>query len=216
MEVLFEDNFDTPGPLLSHVADTGQGWVNEASADQIVVGSGVVLRTPGSNSNFSFARVDETMNLSGTVELVADVEVAPGLTTGPVEFLVFVGNDDTGLGFSVEVANQGWCRVRSEGGFPPVQLQLSSGGETDFQSYTLRVVGTVGSATADLYANGILVGPFSLYAPLGGDIFVRISPSPNRTQDYNPLVAVSRIRVEGAGAEVGEFWTNIIRAAETP
>ncbi|WP_322979110.1 hypothetical protein [Pseudomonas sp. C11] len=216
MAILFEDRFDGTGTLLAHVSDSGAGWVNVFEGGTLDVGGGVVYQRPGYSVFTSQAKVAEPLFVSGTVEIVVELEVMPGSVTGTVSAGAALGNDDGGLGFTVNVGNAGYCVVASDGLGAPASVVLSSGSESATRTHTIRIVGIVGSSAASLYANGVLVGPFTLYAPLGTDLSVLLLLSPNRTAGNTPLVGVSSVVVQGEGPVVGEFWTNIIRAAETP
>jgi len=216
MDTLFEDKFDGTGTLLSHVSDSGSSWVNVFEGATLDVGGGVVYQRPGFSVFTSQAKAADQLFVTGNVEILVDLEVIPGTVTGVVSAGAALGDDEGGLGFTVNIGNDGYCTVTSEGSGTPASVVLSSGDEETIRTHTVRIAGVVGSSSASLYANGFLVGPFNLYAPLGTDLNVLLLLSPNRTVDSNPLVGVGNITVRGQAGEVGEFWTNIIRAAETP
>lgn len=215
MEVLFEDNFNGTGGLLSHSADTGHSWANLAGGELFTLGGGSVYRPTGYSTSFSYAQVEQPFYVGANVELLAEIEVVPGSTTGTIEMLAFVGNDDTSMGFSLVVGNNGWCRAGSSGGSSSSSQVLTSG-EVAPRTHSIRVVGAVGSTVAELYANGILVGQFNLYASLPNDLRLTFVATPNRSVGYVPLCKAGKLSLIGEGAVAGDFWTKIIRAAEIP
>lgn len=213
MEILFEDNFEGSGSLLSHVSDTGHGWINYYNGDLLSLEGGSVYRPVGYSTDIAWAEVNHSFYVS-SVELIVDIEVIPGSVSGANGVDVYLYGDGAASGFTILVGSNGYCRVVSTGPNPLSQVITVS--EEVARRHTLRVVCAVGDATAELYVNGILVGPFELYSALVSDLSVRLMMEPNRTVGYIPLCKVHRVSVLGEAGVVGEFWTNIIRAAETP
>ncbi|WP_447593518.1 hypothetical protein [Aquipseudomonas campi] len=214
MELLFNDNFEGSGPLLSHVSDTGYGWIDYFNGSLLSVEGGTVHRPTGYSTDRAWADVNHSFYVGSVVELIVEVEVIPGSVTGTVGTDVYLAGPGNSEGISILVGNNGYCRVYSSGPNPISRVIASN--EEVVRLHTLRFVSAVGSEMAELYANGILIGPFALNSQLDSDLSVRLMMEPNRTVGYIPLCKVNRVGFLGEAGVVGEFWTNIIRAAETP
>lgn len=221
MEIIFEDSFDGSGLLSEHLADTGQGW---AGNSQVVISDGAAQRASGYSPYQAYVALLTTLYSADAFEVLVEVEVIPGTTSGTNDVVLSVADPDGewGFGFSLQVGSNGYCRLKSTNLPSTVDWVVSTGSESEARTHNIRLVCAAGSTDVELYANGYWAGTATHSAAFGTDAIVSMNFSPNRTVGYIPLLKVNRITVngvpyiDGGDGENGAFWTHLIRTTETP
>lgn len=215
MAVLFDDVFKGPGTLGLHVSDTGQTWFLLGSTDGVVA-DGLRSATYPSTLGGLEARSGRFVTTTGKFVAVAvvDLDYLPGVYGGAFDFGVYrvVGGSPGPCTFGFIIYDSGVFFSPGVGGAIEVTGLVQG-------VNVLRVELEVGTRNGTIWVNdsvlfsGQILNSFAPIVPDDAGAYIAFSNRMN--------VTVQRLWVgedgtgPGPGSE-GEFWTNIIRAAETP
>lgn len=212
MAVLFDDTFLGPELLSAHVSDNGLTWTKLSVNDGSVATGlrSVKWPTPGFSLEARSAPMSST---SGQFVIFAefDLHYTPGTYLGVFDFGV---RNSSGAGVSngFTIFPEGPLTDFGDGeGYVPVTGLIQG-------TNTMRIVVDIGTRNGEIWLNGSklhdgqVIFSFAAVMPGSGGAYVAMS------SDLDVKCTRLYIAEDGSGPTpvVGDFWTNLVKVAESP
>lgn len=213
MAVLVDDTFIGPSLLSAHTADTGQPWVVDTGSGTVATGL-THTAYPGPGAGMSARTAVDEVSATGKFYVGANIEFSfAGSSDDGTSYAQFgVSDGPSGfVGISIQLFGDEAYWISADGAFEALPAFNNSATHVELMM-------DIGARTGSFSINGVVV--------LSGVMFSDLGPAVPSSAGVAVVMSsrigcrITRLTLSdtpgGAPPVTGEFWTNIIRAVETP